>query len=64
MQSLSQEEWERASVYEVASTTALARMDENLDIELAGKYSGFFSKSIEKLKEASTVRLTIIPDTY
>jgi hypothetical protein len=64
MQSLSQEEWERASVYEVASTTALARMDENLDIELAGKYSGFFSKSIEKLKEASTVRLTILPDTY
>jgi hypothetical protein len=51
-------------VYEVASTTVLARMDENLDIELAGKYGGFFSKSIEKLKEASTVRLTILPDTY
>lgn len=51
-------------MYEVASTTVLARMDENLDIELAGKYGGFFSKSNEKLKEASIVRLTLLPDTY
>lgn len=55
MQSLSEEEWERASVYEVATTTALARIDENLD--LTGDNGGFFSKSIEKLKDASIVRV-------
>jgi hypothetical protein len=53
MQSLSQEEWERASVYEVATTTALARIDENLD--LTGADDNFFTKSIENLKDASLV---------
>jgi hypothetical protein len=53
MQSLSQEEWERASVYEVATTTALARIDENLD--LTGADGNFFTKSIENLKDASLV---------
>ncbi|KAG0557311.1 hypothetical protein KC19_11G119200 [Ceratodon purpureus] len=51
VRSLSQEEWERASVYEVASTTALARIDENLDLTAVN--GNFFSKSIDKLKEAS-----------
>lgn len=55
MQSLSQEEWQRASVYEVATTSALARMDDNLD--LSGEYGSFFSQSIEKLKDASLVRI-------
>lgn len=55
MQSLTKEEWERASVFEVASTTALARIDENLD--LSATNGNFFSTSIEKLKDASVVRV-------
>lgn len=55
MQSLSQAEWERASVYEVASTSSLARIEDDKDAELAGEYGGWFSKSIEKLKDASVV---------
>ena len=58
MQSLSQEEWERVSEYEVATTTALARIDENLD--LTGTNGNFFSKSIEKLKDASLVSVRLI----
>ena len=53
MQSLSQEEWEIASVYEVATTTALARIDENLDLTVVN--GNFLTKSIEQLKEASVV---------
>lgn len=49
LRSLSQEEWKRASVYDIATTTALARIDENVDLS---DY-GFFRKSIEKLKNAS-----------
>lgn len=57
LQSLSQEEWKRASVYDIATTTALARIDENVDLS---DY-GFFRKSIEKLKNASLVRSHTLP---
>lgn len=62
MQSLSQEEWERASVYEVATTSALARIDENLD--LTGANGNFFSNSIEKLKDASVVSNHHLPSIF
>lgn len=51
VRSLSKEEWERASIYEVATTTALARIDENLD--LTETKDNFLSKSIATMKDAT-----------
>lgn len=51
LQSLTEEEWNRASVYDITTTTALARINENVDLT----EHGFFAKSIEKLKSATLV---------
>nr|XP_024356431.1 uncharacterized protein LOC112272673 isoform X2 [Physcomitrium patens] len=49
LRSLTEEEWNRASVYDITTTTALARINENVDLT----EHGFFAKSIEKLKSAT-----------
>jgi hypothetical protein len=59
MQPLSEDKWTSTLDKEVPSSSLSTKLDEDFDTELAWAYGDIFSKSIEKLKDASTVRLFV-----
>jgi hypothetical protein len=56
---MSEDEWVGTLDKEVASSSLSTGLEDDFDTELAGAYGDIFSKSIEKLKDASTVRLFV-----
>jgi hypothetical protein len=59
MQPLSEDKWTSTLDKEVPSSSLSTKLEEDFDTELAWAYGDIFSKSIEKLKDASTVRLCL-----
>ncbi len=59
VQPMSEDEWVGTLDKEVASSSLSTGLEDDFDTELAGAYGDIFSKSIEKLKDASTVRLFV-----
>jgi hypothetical protein len=59
MQPLSEDKCTSTLDKEVPSSSLSTKLEEDFDTELAWAYGDIFSKSIEKLKDASTVRLCL-----
>ncbi len=57
MQPLSEDKWTSTLDREVLSSSLSTELEEDFDTELARAYGDIFSKSIEKLKDASTMNL-------
>lgn len=59
MQPLSEDKWTSTLDKEVPSRSLSTKLEEHFDTELARAYGDIFCKSMEKLKDASTVRLCL-----
>jgi hypothetical protein len=59
MQPLSEDKWTSTLDKEVPSRSLSTKLEEHFDTELARAYGDIFCKLMEKLKDASTVRLCL-----